>query len=231
MSLLHTYKQASYEEIDAALARQAHIQATRKEPALCARQGTVETAEHPHPLPTWNFSRAFPDFPFIYRRSVIKDAIGKVRSYLSNLANWQQSGKKRGKPGLPGAANHPTLYEGAFSLELGSLDLRESFVRLKVYTGEQWTWVNYPVKYSRYFEQRRSEEGWEQQSPKLILRPKTAALHSCQIKEIKANKVMESKREPHLVTVPLTLPLTHLPVCPLRQPRPIFHTPFLLLHA
>ena len=111
---------------------------------------------------------------------MIKDAIGKVRSYLSNLANWHRSGKKRGKPGLPGAANHPTLYEGAFSLEPDGLDLRESFVRLKVYTGERWTWANYPVKYNRYFEQRRTEEGWEQQSPKLILRPKAAELHVCQ---------------------------------------------------
>src|SRR5262245_23106446 len=24
---------------------------------------TVETREHPHPLPEWNFSRLFPDFP------------------------------------------------------------------------------------------------------------------------------------------------------------------------
>jgi hypothetical protein len=38
---------------------------------------TVATAEHPEPLPAWNFSQAFPDFPFIYRRAVIKDAIGK----------------------------------------------------------------------------------------------------------------------------------------------------------
>jgi hypothetical protein len=153
---------------------------------------TVETAEHPHPLPAWNFSRAFPDFPFIYRRSVIKDAIGKVRSYLSNLANWQHSGKKWGKPGLPGSSNHPTLYEGAFSLELDGLDLRRTFVRLKVYDGKAWTWVNYPVKYSRYFEQRRTEEGWEQQSPKLILRPNLAELHICQTKEIRAKKQWQS---------------------------------------
>ena len=192
---------------------------------------TVETAEHPHPLPTWNFSRAFPDFPFIFRRSVVKDAIGKVRSYLSNLANWQQSGKKRGKPGLPGAANHPTLYEGAFSLELGSLDLRESFVRLKVYTGEQWTWVNYPVKYSRYFEQRRTEEGWEQQSPKLILRPKTAELHICQTKEIQAKKVMESKRDPDLVTVAVDLNVKHLAVITTRQRGTVLETLFVRDHG
>src|SRR5712692_7557704 len=24
---------------------------------------TIETAEHPDPLPAWNFSKAFPDFP------------------------------------------------------------------------------------------------------------------------------------------------------------------------
>jgi hypothetical protein len=94
---------------------------------------TVETAEHPHPLPDWNFSRAFPNFPFVYRRSVIKDAIGRVRSYLSNMAHWHTSDKKRGKPSLPGSSNHPTLYEGAFSLKLDGLDLRKTFVRLKVF--------------------------------------------------------------------------------------------------
>ncbi len=192
---------------------------------------TVETAEHPHPLPDWNFSRAFPDFPFVYRRSVIKDAIGKVRSYLSNLANWQRSGKKRGKPGLPGAANHPTLYQGAFSLELDGLDLRESFVRLKIYTGERWTWANYPVKYNRYFEQRRTEEGWEQQSPKLILRPKAAALHVCQTKEIQAPKVRESKRDPDLVTVAVDLNVKHLAVITVRQQETILETVFVHDHG
>jgi hypothetical protein len=47
---------------------------------------TVATAAHPHPWSGWNFSERFPAMPFAYRRSVIKDAIGKVRSYLSNYA-------------------------------------------------------------------------------------------------------------------------------------------------
>jgi hypothetical protein len=96
-----------------------------------AEARTVETKEHPHPWPDWNFTEAFPALPFVYRRSVIKDAIGKVRSYLSNRANWEKSGKKKGRPGLPGGTNHPTLYEGAFSLELDGLDLRKTFVRRK----------------------------------------------------------------------------------------------------
>ena len=62
---------------------------------------TVATAAHPHPWPGWNFSERFPGMPFAYRRSVIKDAIGKVRSYLSNRAKWEKSKKQQGKPGLP----------------------------------------------------------------------------------------------------------------------------------
>jgi putative transposase len=182
-----------------------------------AEAHTVATKEHPRPWEGWNFTEQFPDMPFVYRRSVIKDAIGKVRSYLSHLANWQQSGKKRGKPGLPGAVNHPTLYEGTCSLELDRLDLRKTFVRLKVYPGTSWIWANYPVKYSRYFEQRRTEQGWEQQSPRLILRPKSAELHISQTKEIKAKKVMESKRDPDLVTVAVDLNVRNLAVITVRQ--------------
>jgi hypothetical protein len=125
-------------------------------------------------LPGYNFSARFPDFPFIYRRSVIKDAIGKARSYLSNLAKWRASGKKKGQPGSPGASNHPTLYDEAFCLDLDATDLRTGphtcFSRLKVYTGTVWAWHHYPVKLSRYFQARWRDPEWERQSPKLILR-------------------------------------------------------------
>jgi putative transposase len=187
---------------------------------------TVASHAHPHPLPEWNFSQAFPQMPVVYRRSVIKDAIGKVKSYRSNLARWQQSGKQKGKPGLPGATNHPTLYEGAFSLELDALDQRRSFVRLKVYKGEGWAWVNYPVKYSRYFEQRRTEAEWEPQSPKLILRPQSAELHFPRIKEVKAQKVKVSKQNPDLVTVAVDLNVKHLAVITVRQHQQIIETVF-----
>ncbi len=192
---------------------------------------TVETKEHPDPLPGWNFSQTFPDFPFIYRRAVIKDAIGKVKSYLSNLSNWQQTGKKKGKPGLPGASNHPALYEGAFSLELSGVDLQQSFVRLKVYTGGRWIWVNYPVKYSRYFEARRTDQEWEQQSPKLVLRRKAAELHFSDTKEIKAKKVIESKRDPDLVTVAVDLNVKNLAVITVRQDGKIIETVFVQDHG
>lgn len=192
---------------------------------------TVETSEHPEPLEGWNFSQCFPAMPFIYRRSVIKDAIGKVRSFLSNRAHWEKSGKKKGRPGRPGAANHPTLYEGAFSLELDDLDQRASFVRLKVYTGQTWMWKHYPVKYSRYFEQRRTEPGWVQQSPRLVLHKHTAQLHFSQTKEITAKKIKESKLDPHLITVAVDLNVKNLAVITVRQQSQIIETVFVTDHG
>jgi len=52
----------------------------------------VETREHPDPLADWNFSRVFPDLPNRYRRSVIKDVLGKARAYLTTLAKWEARG-------------------------------------------------------------------------------------------------------------------------------------------
>jgi hypothetical protein len=63
---------------------------------------TVETKEHPDPLHEWNFSRAFPDFPFIYRRSLIKDAIGKVKTYVSHLATGSRAARGRANLACPG---------------------------------------------------------------------------------------------------------------------------------
>jgi putative transposase len=187
---------------------------------------TVETRDHPEPLPDWNFSQAFPDMPFIYRRSVIKDAIGKVRSYRSNFQNWQASGRKKGKPGLPGASDHPTLYKGAFALDAEHLDQQGAFVKLKVYTGTQWRWVNFPVKYSRFHQTRLQEAAWEQQSPSLILRPRYAALHIPQVKAITAKKVQESKLDPDLVTVAVDLNIKNLAVITVRQQERIIETAF-----
>ncbi len=196
---------------------------------------TVATRDHPHPLPSYNFSEQFPEFPFIYRRSVIKDAIGKVRSYLSNLANWKASGSQKGQPGLPGASNHPTLYEGAYCLDLDAVDLRPTphtcFVRLKVYTGTAWEWQNYPVQLNRYFEARWRDPAWEPQSPTLILRKHTAALHFRQVKSVKAKKVTESKEDPHLVTVAVDLNVKNLAVITVHQDGNIIETVFVRDHG
>src|SRR5260370_26097884 len=185
---------------------------------------TVETQARRQPWEGWNFPQRFPDMPAIYRRSVIKDAIGKVRSYLSSLAHWEKSGKKQGKPGLPGARDHPTLYQGTCSLERA--EGKSYFVRLKVYDGRVWHWVNYPVVHSRYFQQRLRDPAWEQQSPTLVLSRQAAALHFPQVKQVSAQKVRESKLDPDLVTVAVDLNVKQLAVITVRQHEQIIETVF-----
>ena len=192
-----------------------------------AETHTVATCDHPHPWEGWNFSERFPDMPFVYRRAVIKDAIGKARSHLSHLLNWEKSGKKTGKPGAPGAANHPTLYKGTVELDLESRGKEHArFVRLKVYTGSHWHWCHYPIKNSHYFQQRLTDPEWEKQSPKLVVRKSSAELHFSQIKEVKAKKIVESKADPDLVTVGVDLNVKMLAVITVRQGGTIRETVF-----
>ena len=183
-----------------------------------AEAHTVETREHPHPWEEWNFSKRFPQMPFVYRRAAIKDAIGKAHSYLSNLSRWEKSGKNHGRPGRPSAGNHPTLYEGTVEIDLESHGKeRARFVRLKIYTGTTWIWANYPIKNNRYFQQRLNDPVWEKQSPKLILRKTSAELHFSQTREVSAKKIVESKQDPDLVTVAVDLNVKFLAVITVRQ--------------
>jgi putative transposase len=202
-----------------------------KELLTWAEACTVATKAHPHPWPGWDFSERFPEMPFAYRRSVIKDAIGKARSYLSNLANWQKTGKKKGKPGLPGARNHPTLYQGLITLDLSQFSTKERYVGLKVYTGEQWEWHNYPVHASRYFQQQLTQANWEKHSPKLVLHKQEASLHFAQTKQITAQKVVERKQDPDLVTVGVDLNVKNLAVITVRQHDTIMKTLFVTDHG
>ena len=192
---------------------------------------TVATTAHPNPWSGWNFSERFPDMPAAYRRSVIKDAIGKVRAYLSQRATWEKSGKKKGKPGLPGASDHPTLYQGCIALELEALDVKEAFVRINVYTAEGWRWLHYPVSCSRYTLQRLLEADWQRQSPTLVLRAHTAELHIPQVKQIAAKKVMERKHDPDLVTVAVDLNVKNLAVITARSHGTIIETVFVTDHG
>jgi putative transposase len=192
---------------------------------------TVETAAHPHPWTGWNFTEHFPGMPVAYRRSVIKDAIGKVRSYLSNLSNWHKSGKQKGKPGLPVASDYPTLYKGCIQLQLETLELRAAFVRINVYTAEGWIWMHYPVNSSYYTAQRLKETDWQRQSPTLVLRPHSAALHIPQVKKIAVRKVLERKHDPDLVTVGVDLNVKNLAAITVRQHGQIIKTVFVTDHG
>ena len=187
---------------------------------------TMSTESHPHVLDGWDFTKRFPDLPRDYRRSVIKDAVGKVKSYLSNYKNWEASGKKKGKPGLPGPNNHPTLYKGSIKLDLEKLDKQDNFVAIKVFNGKTWEWINYPVKFSLWQEKRLVDQDWENKSPKLVLRRNSIGLHISQEKTVEAEKVKESKKNPDLITVGVDLNVKNLAVITVRFYGRIIETVF-----
>jgi putative transposase len=91
--------------------------------------------------------------------------------------------------------------------------------------------VHYPVKYSHYFEQCRTEPGWEQHSPRLVLGKHTAQLHFCQTKEITTKKIKESKLDPDLVTVAVDLNVKNLAIITLRQHSQIIEMVFVTDHG
>ena len=111
------------------------------------------------------------------------------------------------------------------------LDTQEAFVRIAVYTGQVWTWMQYPVNTSRYTVQRLLEADWRRQSPTLVLRAHGAELHIPQVKKIEAKKVMESKQDPDLVTVAIDLNVKNLAVITVRQHDAIIETVFVTDHG
>lgn len=185
---------------------------------------TVPTKVHPHPLPGWDFRAKFPDFPVVYRRSVINDAIGRARSYLTRLHRWMESQRKKGRPGLPAPRNHPVLYSGTFEIRSTPGGMR--FVAILVFDGHTWVWKNYPVKWGRWHGTRFGEEGWEMESPQLVLRPGYAALHFPQARNVHLPSFWEAIKDPGLVTVAVDLNVKNLAVITVRRHGVIIRTLF-----
>lgn len=199
---------------------------SREELLTWAEFQTVPTAAHPEPLPEWSFGAKFPGVPVIYRRSVIRDAIGRARSYLTRLRQWEDSGGGKGRPGLPAARNHPVLYGGALRLETEGLDRRNNFVRILVYDGKTWVWKNYPVRWGRWHSVRLAEDGWQSESPQLVLKPGYAGLHFPQERKVSVLPVKEARKDPGLVTVAVDLNVKNLAVVTVRRYGKIIRTVF-----
>lgn len=197
-----------------------------KELLTWAETLTVPTRDHPDIPVEQDFRLKFFGMPVVYRRSVINDAIGKVKSHLSHLGKWRESNEEKRKPGTPGPDNHPVLYKGVYELQLIGLDHKGSFVRLKVFDGNKWVWVNYPVKIGKWQERRLADPGWETKSPKLVISARKVFLTVPQAKEVKAKKVKESKLNPDLVTVGVDLNVKNLAVITVMKAGRIIETVF-----
>ena len=97
-----------------------------------------------HALPKYDFDEQFPKFPSYLRRSAIMEALGMVQSYKSNLANWEASAKKNGKPKPPTVGrSFPSMYRGNCFLRLS-----EQAAKLKAWVRGTWDWVTVTLRKS-----------------------------------------------------------------------------------
>ena len=93
-----------------------------------------------------SFDKKFYKFPSYLRRGAINEAIGKVSSYQSNLANWEASDRKnRGKkPSIPKVGNvYPCMYKTGMYEQT---DVYEA--KLKVYIRNTWDWITVSLRKS-----------------------------------------------------------------------------------
>ena len=98
---------------------------------------TIQTKQNP--VVSYDFSAAFYKFPSYLRRAAIAEALGKVSSYRSNLANWEaaDSAKRGEKPSLPQVGYvYPAMYRSGMFIRTGIYQ-----AALKVFIRNTWDWV------------------------------------------------------------------------------------------
>ena len=103
------------------------------------RQRFVETLVHQtkdNPNPKYDFDLLFYKMPSYLRRGAISEAVGKVSSYHSNLANWEEKPVGRA-PSYPKAGYvYPSMYRTVMYNQID--DYR---AQLKVYVRNTWDWI------------------------------------------------------------------------------------------
>ena len=110
------------------------------------KQRYIETLVHAtkeNPNPVYDFDSKFYKMPSYLRRGAISEAIGKVSSYKSNLANWNKNpiGKE---PSVPKAGLvFPSMYRTVMYNQ--TEDYR---AQLKVYVRNTWDWITVDLRKS-----------------------------------------------------------------------------------
>ena len=103
------------------------------------KQRYIETLVHAtkdNPVPMYDFDKKFYKMPSYLRRGAISEAIGKVSSYRSNLANWELNPNGK-KPSIPKAGYvFPSMYR---TVMYNQTDTYEA--QIKVYIRNTWDWL------------------------------------------------------------------------------------------
>ena len=110
------------------------------------RQRYVETLVHAtknNPNPKYDFDEKFYKMPSDLRRGAIREAIGKISSYKSNLANWKLNPNGK-KPSMPNAGFiYPSMYRTVMYNQTGEYE-----AQIKVYVRNTWDWISVALRKS-----------------------------------------------------------------------------------
>lgn len=106
----------------------------------------VESLTHQtkaNPTPKYDFDKKFYKMPSYLRRAAINEAIGKVSSYKSNLANWEANPVGKA-PSVPAAGYvYPSMYREGMYKQVGDYT-----AMLKVYIRNTWDWLTVDLRKS-----------------------------------------------------------------------------------
>lgn len=110
------------------------------------QQRYVETLIHAtkdNPFPTYDFDKRFYKFPSYLRRGAISEAIGKVSSYRSNLANWSNNPCST-VPSMPKAGFvYPSMYRTVMYNQTDDYK-----AQIKVFVRNTWDWITVDLRKS-----------------------------------------------------------------------------------
>ena len=110
------------------------------------QQGYIENLIHAtkdNPEPVYDFDSKFYKLPSYFRRSAINEAKGKVSSYRSNLANWEQNPVGKA-PALPKAGFiFPSMYRTGMYKQTDTYE-----AKIKVYIRNTWDWITVKLRKS-----------------------------------------------------------------------------------
>ncbi|MEE1305376.1 MAG: transposase [Agathobacter sp.] len=99
------------------------------------------TKDNPNPM--YDFDTKFYKMPSYLRRGAINEAIGKISSYRSNLANWELNPNGK-KPSIPKAGYvFPSMYR---TVMYNQTDTYEA--QIKVYIRNTWDWITVQLRKS-----------------------------------------------------------------------------------
>ena len=134
------------------------------------KQRYIETLVHAtkdNPVPMYDFDKKFYKMPSYLRRGAISEAIGKVSSYRSNLANWELNPNGK-KPSMPKAGYvFPSMYR---TVMYNQTDTYEA--QIKVYIRNTWDWITVQLRKSDMDYIRRRCKERKQCAPTLQKRGK-----------------------------------------------------------